>query len=290
MSVNRILRLAFLLVLLSVGKIPAYAQGGHPHTESNSRTGGGTPSGCTDAEVLVDQAREVARKLTEITPAKFDVAAVSSDPDHLADTLRDLKERAELLKLKLTSCFEDEVNKDGDAIGAILKPTLKSRMIDTALNYLNFVYETRFSEGDKSYFAKRMPADLEREIPKCKGIPELLSKASDFISQHKGDTALDKIMPRDVISQQDHGKPLLDCANALSEHGYSAVAGELYFDVAAIDNLMVIADGNAEAKLSRALAIPVVQTQPIIIQYGRKSCTGHVWGDENYRTINWDCN
>jgi hypothetical protein len=64
----------------------------------------------------------------------------------------------------------------------------------------------------------------------------------------------------------------------------------VYGAVAGIDNLMVMADVNVEAKLNRELAIPAVQTQPIIIRYGPKSCTGHVWGDENYRTINWDCN
>ena len=203
MKLNPIHNMSAGLLALLLCATSVRAQNSQVRAQDSSETESKATSGCTNADALVDQAGEVTRKLTEITPAKLAQAALLSDPDHLVDTLRDLKARAELLRLKLMSCFAEEVNKHGDAIGALLKPTLKSRMIEIMLNYLNYAYETRFTDGDKSYFANKMPTDMEQKIPECKGVPELLPKVSDFISQHNGDGALNRIMPRDVISYQD---------------------------------------------------------------------------------------
>jgi hypothetical protein len=166
---------------------------------------------------------------------------------------------------------------------------LKMRMVDTALDYLKFVYETRLTEGDKSLVADTIPTNLNH-FSGCGGVAEFLPKVNAFIAAYKSDEQLDTIMPRDVISYMGYGQQLLDCAFTLRKNGYSAASANLYAKVVGIDASMLMADAHVENNLKRALAIPAVQTQPIVIRYGPKSCTGHVWGDENYRTIDWDCN
>lgn len=282
MKLNRIRKTGFAVMALSLFAIPAHAQNNGVHVQDRPAiTQSNAIGGCTNANDLLDQAEKVINKLRKITPAAY-----FTNQDKLTDTLRDLKARAEILKYRLADCFNNESILGTWSLGKGPMP-IKMRMIATEIDYLNFVYQTRFTEGDKSYFANAMPPDIEQKIPECKGVLEFLPKAEALVKQSVMST---DITPRDVEPFHSHGKQLLDCGLALVKSGHGAAAYILYGDAAGLANAMVIAGANVEAKLNRALAIPAVQTQPIIIQYGPKSCTGHVWGSENRRTINWDCN
>jgi hypothetical protein len=236
-------------------------------------------AGCVNADDLIDQARDVTSKLREITPA-----ALAANSDKLVESLRDLKGRAHRLENELEGCEVEEVNKDQDAV------------IEITLNYLTFVCETRFTEGDKSYLADEMPPEAQQQIPECRGIRVLLSETDIFISRANADA--ENIMPRDVGPLYHRAKELIDCGSALEKTSNRAAAAQIYLNAAGIDNLMVLASANSEAVLTRALAAsvapprnaPATRPQPIIIRSGPRSCTGSVWGDGNYRAIDWSCN
>ena len=272
--------LAFLLLATTLRAQNNYPQGS---SVQNTATGG-----CTNADGLIEQASDLISQLQNIKPADFSAAADSANPKKMVDTLLDLQRRAQRLKYLLGDCFNDESIDSTWSMGSGPMPS-KMQLIATELNYLSFVYETRFTEGDKSYLANSVPSDLEQQIAECKGVSELLAQASSFMDQYSTAAAESRITPRGVMPYYGHGKQLFDCGLALAKTGNSAAASHLYSTAAGIDNLMVMGDANVEAKLNRVLAIPAVQTQPIIIRYGPKSCRGHVWGDENYRSIDWDC-
>jgi hypothetical protein len=227
--------MVLVVAALLFGLVPTYAQ----ETKTRLQSSTGAPQskaseGCKNAEELVDQADQVISKLTKITPA-----ALESNAKELVDTVVDLKGQAQLLKYKLGDCFNRESIQGDWSVGKGPMPA-KIRMLATEIDYLNFVYQTRFTEGDKSYLADAMPADME-QITECKGVSEFLPKVDALLDQYKTEEPSNKIMPRDVNSYYDHGKQLVDCGDALSTHGYRATAATVFFKVAAIDNLMVLA-------------------------------------------------
>jgi hypothetical protein len=269
-----------LLLAILLSAIPIYAQNNPGAAESNPIPG------CTNADDLVSQAKDVISKLEKITPADW-----SNNTQSLIVPLRDLKGRAELLNNQLGYCYTRMWNSGEETmrLGEDAPKIIKMSTVAMVQGYLNFVYKTRFTDGDKSYFAGMIPTDVS-QIPQCKGVPEFLPKVDEFLSQYKTNEAQDRVTSRVVMPYMDRGAEILDCALALEKNGNSAAAGTLYAKIVGIDALVITADTHEETNLKRALAIPTVQAQPIIIRYGSKSCTGHMWGSESYRTINWDCN
>ncbi|MGH9781929.1 MAG: hypothetical protein ACRD33_08935 [Candidatus Acidiferrales bacterium] len=245
-------------------------------------------AGCQNAEDLNGQATSVIGDIQKITRP--------DDSQSETNNINDLAKRVNNLRAELGYCFTEEVGKDEDAAGALRNPSQKLRMIMTTADYLDFVHETRWGKGDKSFLAGLMPSDVEQKIPECKGVVALQSEADNFITHVNSDA--DNLMPHDVESLYHRAKELIDCGSALEKSSDRAAAAQLYLLGAGIDNLMVLADSNSEAVLIRALATPVsqprqpqpMQPQPIIIRSGPRTCTGHAWGDENYRTIDWSCN
>jgi hypothetical protein len=108
----------------------------------------------------------------------------------------------------------------------------------------------------------------------------LLKQADSFL-QHK-DWSFENLTERRAEPFYEDATRLLNYGSALRETGYSGAAAKLFADAAGLNNAMVVASTNTETKLRRALAIPSVvedkrTTQPIVIQYGPRHCTGDVW-------------
>jgi hypothetical protein len=108
-------------------------------------------AGCPQADELMDQATEVISGLTKITPA--DVASQEK-------TVLELQRRAGTSIPALKQCFLDEVNGTGNAIAGLTSPT--ARLIGFKSDYLNFIYQVRFTEGDKSYLSTALPSISSR--------------------------------------------------------------------------------------------------------------------------------
>jgi hypothetical protein len=233
-----------VILALTLSVTTARAQN-NLRAQASSATGSNAIPGCTNADDLVKQADDVIDKLRKITPADW-----SSDPLSLSGTLGDLKGHSELLHLQLQQCYLDMWNTSEEAMQLSEDSPKIVKMSKVAMmsDYLDFVYQTRFTGGDKSYLAFELPTSMD-QIPECKGVPALLPKVDNFIAQYKTDEAQAGIMPRDVDSYLDHGKKLLDCALGMEKIGYSAAAARLYTDVAAIDGFMVMADSHVEANL-----------------------------------------
>jgi len=275
MKWNRVWKAGLALLTLVLLAMPGHAQKSTAHR-----------AGCQNAEDLNDQATSVISDIQKLAP--------SNNSQTATDQIDTLAKQVNSLRAQLAYCFTEEAGKDENALAALRNPSQKLRMIITTADYLDFVYKTRWGQGDNSFLAGMMPPDVERKIPQCNGALTLLSETDSFITHADADS----IMPRDVEPLYHRAKELIVCGGALEKNGYQATAASLFMDAAGIDNLMVLADSNSESILERALAKPAtqfrqaqpMQLQPIIIRSGPRTCTGHDWGDGSFRTIDWSCN
>jgi hypothetical protein len=137
-----------------------------------------------------------------------------------------------------------------------------------------------------------IPGDIESEFPACKDAESEARAILDF-TNHADD---DSIMPRDVEPYYHRATLLTRCSAQLAKTKYRDAYEHLLRAVMGINNLMVLADSNAEAKLIHAL--PASQPgRPIVIKvqnsYQQDSspdhCTGTVLNLGSISNIDWNC-
>jgi hypothetical protein len=141
-----------------------------------------------------------------------------------------------------------------------------------------------------------IPASIENVAPVCKNAESEADAISDYVS-HADDA---RIMPRDVESYYERATPLMHCAERLAKTSYREAYEHLLLAVMGINNLMVIADGNSEAKLIRSLP-PPQSGRPIVIKVQSSyqpyqpnpprpdHCTGTVFNLGSISNIDWSC-
>jgi hypothetical protein len=137
-----------------------------------------------------------------------------------------------------------------------------------------------------------IPADIESEFPACKDAESEARAILDF-TNHADD---DSIMPRDVEPYYHRATLLTRCSLQLAKTKYRDAYEHLLWAVMGINNLMVLADSNAEAKLIHALP-PSQSGRPIVIKvqnsYQQDSspdhCIGTVLNLGSISNIDWNC-
>jgi hypothetical protein len=137
-----------------------------------------------------------------------------------------------------------------------------------------------------------IPAEIESAVPACKDAESEARAISDFIDNADDDI----IMPRDVEPYYERATVLTRCSVRLIKTKYRDAYEHLLLAVMGINNLMVIADGNSEAKLIRALP-PAQPNRPIVIKVqnsyeeapSRTRCTGTVLNLGSSSSIDWNC-
>ena len=113
-----------------------------------------------------------------------------------------------------------------------------------------------------------------------------------FASQHVDDN---RIMPSDVEPFSERATPLAKCVAQLSKTAYRNAATQLLEALVEINDLMVIAFSNSEAKLVHALP-PPQPGSPIVIkvqnsyQQNSNHCTGTVLNLGSISSVDWNCN
>ncbi len=180
----------------------------------------------------------------------------------------------------------EEANKD---LNVCLKWAFSANRIVVA-------YEIGQLEDDINEDLGPLPADTEEVAPICKNASSEADTILEFVGHHVGDT---RIMPSDVEPYYERATPLMHCAERLAETSYSNVGEHLLLAVAGINNLMVLADSNGEAKLIRAMRQSQSQSGPIVIKvqnpYTERNsnpdrCTGTVLNlGSSLSSINWSC-
>jgi hypothetical protein len=141
--------------------------------------------------------------------------------------------------------------------------------------------------------AGALPADIEKVAPVCKNADSEARSILDFVGQHIGD---DRITPSDAIAYYDRATPLAKCAEQLGRTKYGDADNHLLWALFGINNLMVLANGNAQAKLIHALP-PPQPGSPIVINvqnsYGQNPsqnhCTGTVLNLGSISSVDWNC-
>jgi len=137
-----------------------------------------------------------------------------------------------------------------------------------------------------------IPAEIESAVPACKDAESEARAISDF-TDHADD---DRIMPRDVEPYYERATVLTRCSVQLVKTKYRDAYEHLLLAVLGINNLMVIAEGNSEAKLIHAMP-PAEPNRPIVIKVqnsyeetpSRTRCTGTVFNLGSSSSIDWNC-
>lgn len=139
-----------------------------------------------------------------------------------------------------------------------------------------------------------LPADIGRAAPSWNNAYSEADTILEYVDQHMGDT---RIMPSDVEAYYSRATSVAHCSEQLAKTTYHSAYEHLLLAVLAINNLMVIADSNAEEKLIHAARAS--RSGPIIIKvqnsYTEQSptqnqCTGTVLHlGSALSTINWNC-
>jgi len=140
-----------------------------------------------------------------------------------------------------------------------------------------------------------LPHNVVEKAPVCKNASSEADAILEFVHQHVGDTHL---MPSDVEPYYERATPLMHCGERLAESSYRNAYEHVLLAGTAINNLMVLADSNSEAKLIRALRQSQSQSGPVVIKVQnsyseRRSspdrCTGTVLDLGSFSRINWSC-
>ncbi len=142
--------------------------------------------------------------------------------------------------------------------------------------------------------AGSLPADIEKVAPGCKNAYSEADAILEFVDQHVGDN---RVMPSDVHAYYYRASPVANCSAQLAKTKYRSAYEHLLLAVLAINNLMVIAEGNSEANLIRALP-PPQPNSPIVIKVQSSyqqtrtpnHCTGTVFNLGSISNIDWNCN
>jgi hypothetical protein len=144
-----------------------------------------------------------------------------------------------------------------------------------------------------------IPASFEITLPVCKNAKSEADAILDFVN-HTDD---ERIMPSDVEPYYHRATPLAHCAEQLTKTTYRIAYEDLLLAVMAVNNLMVIADGNSEAKLIHALSSQR-PSSPVVIKIQNsyppaqsmiqptpspKHCSGMVTNLGSFSTVDWNC-
>jgi hypothetical protein len=137
-----------------------------------------------------------------------------------------------------------------------------------------------------------IPAEIESAVPACKNAESEARAISDFTNHADGDS----IMPRDVEPYYERATILTSCSVRLIKTKYRDAYEHLIVAVMGIDNLMVIAEGNSQAKLIHAMP-PTQPNRPIVINVQNsyeqtpspRRCTGTVLNFGSMSDIDWNC-
>jgi hypothetical protein len=148
---------------------------------------------------------------------------------------------------------------------------------------------------------RQIPASIENATPVCKNAESEANAVSDFV-EHADDNS---IMPHDVVPYFERATVVMHCAERLARSKYRDAEDHLLLAVASVNNLMVIAEGNSEAKLIHSLP-PPQSNRPIIVRVespsyqpspsaipptsSPKHCSGTVTDLGGFSTIDWGCN
>ena len=135
------------------------------------------------------------------------------------------------------------------------------------------------------------PTDIEKVDPVCKNASSEANAILEFVYRHAAD---DRIMPSDVIAYYHRANPLAKCATQLSRTKYGNADNQLLWALFGINNLMVLADSNAQEKLIHALP-PPQPGSPIVIKVqssyrqNTNHCTGTVLNLGSISSVDWNC-
>jgi hypothetical protein len=154
--------------------------------------------------------------------------------------------------------------------------------------------EIRQLQHDLEEDAGPLPADIEKVDPACSNASSEAKAILEFVYQHASD---DRIMPSDVIAYYHRANPLAKCATQLGRTKYGNADNQLLWALFGINNLMVLADSNAQEKLIHALP-PPQPGSPIVIKVqssyrqnpSQNHCTGTVLNLGSISSVDWNCN
>ena len=178
----------------------------------------------------------------------------------------------------------DEATHD---LGGCLRWALGSHQTVIALEIRKFEDELNEDPG-------ALPSDIEKLTSDCKNASSEADAVLGFVTKHVGDT---RIMPSDVEPYYERATPLMHCEEQLAKSTYHTAYEHLLLAVLGINNLMVLADSNGEAKLIHALRQS--RSGPIVIKvqnsYAERNssqdrCTGTVLNlGSSLSSIDWSC-
>lgn len=182
---------------------------------------------------------------------------------------------------------DEETLKTMDDLSACANWAWNSHQTVIALKIVQFKLELFEDTGS-------FPADLEKVAPVCKNASSEADAILGFVYQHRDD---DRVTPSEVYPYYHRALPLVHCNEQLGKSKYRMAYEHLLLAVAEIDNLMVLADTNAQEKLIRALP-PPQPGSPIVIKVqnsyrqnpSQDHCSGTVLNLGSISTVDWNCN